>query len=122
MANVPLDRLCFNEKPFTKTELDYLGPYEIKLSKGTRSNQANAKRYIVLFTCLSKRTVHLEIARDLSTDSFILSLRRFLARRGTVKVTRSDNGTNYVGASTELKQSIKAIDQAKNMIGDLIHQ
>ena len=47
----------------------------------------------------------------MSKDSFIFSLSRFLARRGTVKVMRSDNGTNFVGASTELKQSIKALDQ-----------
>ena len=85
MANVLLDRLCFNEKPFTKTGVDYLGPYQIKLSKGTRSNQATTKCYIVLFTCLSTRAVHLEIAEDLPTDSFVYSLRRFLARRGTVK-------------------------------------
>ena len=57
------------------------------------------------------KSSHLEIAGDLSTDSFILSLRQFLARRGTVKVMRSDNGSNFVGASTELKQSIKALDQ-----------
>ena len=34
MVNIPLDRLCFNEKPFTKTGVDYLGLYQIKLSKG----------------------------------------------------------------------------------------
>ena len=87
--------------------MDYLGRHQIKLSKGIRSNQATAKRYNVLV----KRAVHLELAGDFSTDSFILSLRRFLARRGTFKVMRSDNGTNLPGASTELKQSIKALDQ-----------
>ena len=74
MANVPSDRLCFNNKPFTKTRVDYLGPYQIKLSKGTKSNEAIAKRYIVLFRCLSTRAVHLEIAGYLSTSTFILSL------------------------------------------------
>ena len=98
----------FNEKLLTKTGMDYLGRHQIKLSKGTRSNQATAKRYNVLV----KRAVHLEIAGDLSTDSFILSLRRFLSRRGTFKVMRSDNGTNLAGASTELKQRIKALDKA----------
>ena len=58
MANVPSDRLCFNEKPFTKTGMNDFGPYQIKLSKGTRSNQSTAKRYIVLFTCLSIRAVY----------------------------------------------------------------
>ena len=115
MANGPLDRLCFNEKPFTKTGMDHLAPYQRKLSKGTRSNQATVKLYIVRFTCLSTRALHLEIAGDLSTDSFILSLRQFLARRGTVKVIRSDNGTNFVGASTVLKRSIKALDPAKSI-------
>ena len=112
MANVPSDRLCFNNKPFTKTGVDYLGPYQIKLSKGTKSNEAIAKRYIVLFTYLSTRAVHLEIAGYLSSSTFILSLSWFLAGKGTVRVMRSDNGTNFVGASTELKQSIKALDQA----------
>ena len=57
MANVPSDRLCFNEKLFTKIGVDYLGPYQMKLLKGTRSSQITAKHYIVLFTCLSTRAV-----------------------------------------------------------------
>ena len=76
------DRLCIDEKPFTNTSVHYLGPYHIKLSKRTRSHQATAKRYVALFTCLTTRAVHLEIAGDLSTDAFVLALRRLISRRG----------------------------------------
>ena len=82
MSDIPEDRLCIDEKPFTNTGVDYLGPYHIKLSKRTRSNQATAKRYVALFTCLTTRAVHLEIAGDLSTDAFVLALRRLISRRG----------------------------------------
>ncbi|GBP67851.1 hypothetical protein EVAR_86677_1 [Eumeta japonica] len=40
------------------------------------------KRY-ALFTCLTTRAVHIELAESLSSDSMILALRRFIARRGT---------------------------------------
>ena len=63
MPDVPEDTLCVNEKPLLA---DYLGPYYIKFSKRTRSNQATAKRYVALFTCFTTRAVHLEIASDLS--------------------------------------------------------
>ena len=112
MPDVPEDRLCVNEKPFTNTGADYLGPYYIKLSKRIRSNQATAKRYVALFTCFTTRAIHLEIASDLSTDAFILALRRFISRRGKVNTMRSDNGIYFVGASKELKQATKNIDQS----------
>ena len=111
MSDIPEDRLCIDEKPFTNTGVDCLGPYHIKLSKRNRSNQATGKRYVPLFTCLTMRAVHLEIAGDLSTDAFILALRRFISRRGKVNIIRLDKGTNFVGASKELKQAIKNIDQ-----------
>ena len=57
------------------------------------------------------KSSHLEIAGDLSTVSFILSLRRFLARRAAVKVMRSDNGTTFEGASIQLKQSTEVLAQ-----------
>ena len=64
---------------------------------------------------MTTRAVHLEIAGDLSSDSFILSLRRFIARRGNVKNIRSDNGTNFIGAEKELKAAINEIDKEKVM-------
>ena len=106
MPDIPEDRLCVDEKPFNNTDVDYLGPYHIKLSKRSRSNQATAKRYVGLFILLTMSAVHLEIAGDLFIDAFILVLRRFISRRGKV-----NNGTNFVGASKELKPAIKIIDR-----------
>ena len=54
MADDLSNRLCFNEKPFTKTEVQYLGLYQIKLSKGTRPNQAAAKRYSFIQMSINK--------------------------------------------------------------------
>ena len=113
MSNIPIDRIAVNEKPFSNTGVDYFGPIIIKLNKRTRSTQPTAKRYGVLFTCLTTRGVHLELATDITTDAFILALRRFIARRGHVKILRSDNGSNFIGAEKELKHALTCIDQNK---------
>ena len=86
MGDVPKERVDIGSKPFSSTGVDYFGPYYVKISKRTRANAATSKRYGVLFTCLTTRAVHLEIAGDMTTDAFILSLRRFTSRRGHVKV------------------------------------
>ena len=64
------------------------------------------KRWGCIFTCLATRAVHLELAGDLSTNSFIMALRRFLGRRGDPKTIRSDNGTNFVGADRDLAEAL----------------
>ena len=79
MSKLPNDRLSVVEKSFSKVGVDYFGPLVVTLSKRTQSNQATVKRNGVLFTCLTTRTVHLEIAGDISTDSFILVLRQFIS-------------------------------------------
>ena len=75
--------------------------------------RSRVKRYGVIFTCLVVRAVHIEVAYSLDTDSFINALRRFIARRGTPKEIRSDNGTNFTSAKSELKHLIREWNQKK---------
>ena len=56
---------------------------------------------------MSTRACHLELVDDLSTDHFIMALKRFIARRGRPQSIHSDNGTNFVGANNELRKCIK---------------
>ena len=108
MAPLPADRVTPDEPPFTRVGVDYFGPIIVKRGR------SNVKRYGALFTCLQIRASHLEMAESLETDAFINVLRRFIARRGQVKVIRSDNGTNFVGAEKEIKESIEAWNDEAN--------
>nr|XP_021335998.1 uncharacterized protein LOC110440142 [Danio rerio] len=105
MASLPEDRLLPDKPPFTNVGVDYFGPFEVKRGRST------VKRYGVLFTCLTIRAVHIEVADSLDTDSCINALRRFISRRGQVAVMRSDNGTNFVGAERELREALKNLNQ-----------
>ena len=89
MPNKPSDQLAVNEKPFSNSGVDYFGPIVIKSSRRSRLNPASAKRYGVLFTFLTTRAVHLELAHDMSTDVFLLALHRCIPRRGFIKALRS---------------------------------
>ncbi|XP_054717258.1 uncharacterized protein LOC129226652 [Uloborus diversus] len=79
---------------FEVTGIDVAGPLYLKKGK---------KVWILLFTCAVYRAVHLELIDSMSTDVFLLGLRRFIARRGRPKVIYTDNGTNFVGADNLLK-------------------
>ena len=96
MADLPVER-CTEVPPFTYCGVDMFGCY---LIKGRRSQ---LKRYRVLFTCFTCRAIHIEVTNALDTDSFIIALRRFMAKRGAVRSIWSDNGTNFVGTRNKLQ-------------------
>ncbi len=100
MSDLPMDRVTV-DPPFTHVGLDVFGPWSI-MSRRTRGRSADRKRWVVIFSCLSTRAVHLEVIESMSTSSFINALRQFLAVRGPVKHFRSDRGTNFIGACREL--------------------
>ena len=72
----------------------------VKQGRGTR------KRYGCLFTCLTTRAIHSEVAIDLTTSAFINCFRRFFARRGPVKHMFSDNATNFVSCNREFREAV----------------
>lgn len=69
------------------------------------------KRYDLLFTCLSSRAVHIEMLEDLTTDVFLSALRCFIAIRGAVRQSRCDWGSNFVGATNVLQNSLMELDK-----------
>lgn len=70
------------------------------------------KRWGAIFVCMNSRAVHLELARSLETDDFMLVLMRLLNHRGHVKEIHSDNGTNFVGADKEIWELTVAMKQS----------
>ncbi|XP_041630550.2 uncharacterized protein, partial [Drosophila kikkawai] len=98
MAPLPEDRLEAGGWPFKYTGLDYFGPLLVTVARHRE------KRWVALFTCLTTRAIHLELAHDLSTDSCIIAIRNFVCRRGPVHRLRSDNGKNFVGADREARR------------------
>ena len=79
-------------------------------------NQAGHKQrkyYGAMFTFMSSRAVHIEITNNMSTDSFILALRRLISQRGNVRMIRADNGTNFVGANIELRKAFNEMNHIK---------
>lgn len=100
MGNLPKDRVKY-ARPFSVSGVDYAGPIMIKEGRGR--GKRSVKAYIVLFVCFATKAVHLELTTDLTTESFLNVLKRFVSRRGHVSQLYSDNATNFVGANRELK-------------------
>ena len=69
------------------------------------------KRWEAIFVCMNSRAVHLEVARSLETDNFVLVLMRFLNRRGHVNEPRSDSGS--IGLIGNLKRLLNKLTKRK---------
>ena len=107
MDDLPIARLQISHPPFYSVGTDFCGPYQIKQARHL------VKQYIYVFTCLTTRTVHIEVAHSLSTDFFLCALRRFISRRGNSKGIYSDNETNFVGAARILRESLQKLNEKK---------
>ncbi|XP_068143648.1 uncharacterized protein [Drosophila tropicalis] len=106
MANLPAVRVR-QAFPFEHTGCDYAGPILLKVHKGR--NPRKEKGYICLFVCMVTSALHLELATDLSTDTFLAALKRFMARRGKCSQMYSDNGRNFVGAKRALDEMVQLL-------------
>ena len=113
MGQLPPDRL--NPGPM----FDRIGPHArpIMIKSGSIRNTTITKSYAAVFVCFSVKVVHLEVVTSLTTAAFIATLRRFIARRGKPSVIWSDHATNFVGATTTLKQ-LKENPEMRQAISD----
>ncbi|GFT84635.1 integrase catalytic domain-containing protein [Trichonephila clavipes] len=114
MGDLPESRVC-PFSVFQRAGIDFAGPFLIRSSKGRGSR--NTKCYICVFVCLATKAVHLEVFSDLTSKAFIACLKRFVARRGKPSEIFCDQGTNFYGASRDLRKEFLQL-----MKEDAVHQ
>lgn len=106
MGSLPPARVLAT-RPFCFVGVDYAGPLKIKATciRGVKVT----KGYIAVYVCLSTRAVHLEAAGDMTTNTFLGTLKRFISRRGYPTEIWSDNGTNFIGADRTLQELLEQV-------------
>lgn len=105
MAELPSARLAAFERPFTYVGIDYFGPFKVKITRN-----CTAKRWGVLFTCLTTRAIHLEVAHSMTTNSCIICVEKFADRFGDPCEWYSDNGSNFHGLDNELSEEFQKLN------------
>jgi hypothetical protein len=112
MGELPSTRVR-HARPFLTTGIDYAGPVSLRL--GPPRSKTVTKGYIAIFVCFVTKAVHIEVVTSLTTEAFIVALRRFIARSGKQKTITSDNGTNFQGAANQLHKVYKMLHSSSEI-------
>ena len=80
-------------RPFQVIAVHYAESIEYK-----KREKVEGKAYIVLYAC-SCRLLYLDLVALLGTQEFILSVKKFIARKGTTEKIYSDKSSTFVGAA-----------------------
>ena len=79
--------------------VDFAGPIRYSLK-----SKKEVKAYLTLYACSLTRAVHLDLVKSLTASEFIVSLKRFIARRGTPQLIYSDNAATFQAAAKWIKE------------------
>lgn len=91
--------------PFQNSSIHYFGPFEVL------KNSSAEKKWLVIFTCMSTRAVHIELADELDVNSFLGCLHNFQTRRGKLTHLYSDDGTNFLESDSEMQTLVNRINK-----------
>ena len=89
LGQLPVDRLSPG-LAFQSVGVDFQCPVLVK--KGPSRKPTFNKAYICIFVCLSVKATHLELVSDLTTETFLAALRRFVSCCGEPSIIRSNHG------------------------------
>lgn len=83
------------------TGVDFVGPLYLK--------SHCQKRYVALLTFPVTIALHLEIVAEMTTESLLRTLRRFISKRGLCQTVYSDNTRKFVKTCKELQKLWRTI-------------
>ena len=102
MADLPPDRLE-EVAPFVNVGLDVFGHFWISEGQTTRRHLSYRKVWVLIVVCQPSRAVHLEPLPAMNTSAFMNAFARFVAIRGPCKLVHSDQGSNFLGAVSQME-------------------
>ncbi|VDM64583.1 unnamed protein product, partial [Angiostrongylus costaricensis] len=108
MDDLP-ERKVRRSRPFEHVGVDYFGPLTAKNSEGTTNV------YGIIITCATTRLLHLELVKNVTTNDFLLALRRFFARRGVPKTITSDNASNFLLSEQILQDTVLPVSKDSSL-------
>lgn len=101
VTNLPKHRVNFI-KPYQHVGIDYTGSIFVKDSKGFK------KMYLLIFTCLNVRAVHIELVPDMNTNTLVLAIIRFTNIYGIPTHIYSDNAKSFIAGCDVMKEIFMA--------------
>ena len=111
MKHLPKYRMD-NLEAFTYVHLDFFGPYKCNVIGNDNSPRLSSV-FGVIYSCAQSRCLQIDLIPDLSTETFLYSLRQVMARRGRFRQIHSDNAKTYKSASKILKQILSGMNWTK---------
>ena len=111
MAPLPSDRIPGDEEnnrpvPFEVTALDAAGPWYTSQGRG----KSKTKRWLLILRCAKFGAIHNEMLYDMSADSFLKALRRFIDHNPRPRKIYCDKGTNFVAGEKEVNRMWDTLD------------
>ena len=103
VTNLPKHRVNLI-KPFRHTGIDYTGVIQLREKKGDKCKEM----YLLIFTCLCIRAVHIELVPDMNTKSLVLAIIRFTNIYGIPSHIYSDNAKTFIAGCDLMKEVFKA--------------
>ena len=101
-----------NLEAFSYIHLDFFGPYKCWV-QGNKNEPQLSSVFGVIYSCAQSRCLQIDLIPDLSTDTFLYSLRQLFARRGRCRQIHSDNAKTYKLASKILKRVLSQMNWTK---------
>lgn len=88
--------------PYKDTGIDFSGTISVNCFG------KQIKMYILIFTCLATRAVHLELLPSMTISDFVLAFTRFASLYGVPSCIHSDNAKTFVAAGEFLTEALQS--------------
>ena len=107
---------------FSKAQVDLFRPYRFVGVDFTKhwwvkhkgSNQSQ-KMFLIIYTCLNIRAIHLDLLPDMTTKSFVQSFQRFVNIYGLPDTVYSDNARTFI-QGTDVIETFVVSEEGKEFL------